>query len=176
MAATHDDRTAAAVTALILAVFRLNGGLIGAGDELVRDLGLTSARWQVLGALALGDTPLTAADTARAMGLTRQSVQRLSNELLAAGLLARLPNPRHATAPLLGLTERGRRTYDAAARRQAPWARRLGEGLGIGALTRAADVVRGIADRLDQQRGRGAAARGREGTGKRRSSARGKAR
>ncbi|MDH3233798.1 MAG: MarR family transcriptional regulator, partial [Alphaproteobacteria bacterium] len=40
-----------AVTALILETFRLNGRLLAAGDRLVGDLGLTSARWQVLGAI-----------------------------------------------------------------------------------------------------------------------------
>ncbi|MEM7211572.1 MAG: MarR family transcriptional regulator, partial [Pseudomonadota bacterium] len=39
-----------AVTALILDVFRLNGRLLLAGDRLVSELGLTSARWQILGA------------------------------------------------------------------------------------------------------------------------------
>ena len=42
-----------ALTDLVLAVFRLNGRLLTAGDRLVSDLGLTSARWQVLGAIAL---------------------------------------------------------------------------------------------------------------------------
>ena len=41
-----------AVTQLILDVFRLNGRLLIAGDRLVGELGLTSARWQVLGAIA----------------------------------------------------------------------------------------------------------------------------
>jgi hypothetical protein len=42
-----------AATALILEVFRFNGRLLAAGDKLVANLGLTSARWQVLGAIAL---------------------------------------------------------------------------------------------------------------------------
>jgi hypothetical protein len=42
-----------AVTGLILEVFRFNGRLLVAGDRLVSDLGLTSARWQAMGAIAL---------------------------------------------------------------------------------------------------------------------------
>jgi len=49
------------MTNLILEIFRVNGLLLAAGDRLTRDLGLTSARWQVLGALAEG--PLTAAQS-----------------------------------------------------------------------------------------------------------------
>ena len=37
------------ITDLILETFRLNGQLLAAGDALVSDVGLTSARWQVLG-------------------------------------------------------------------------------------------------------------------------------
>ena len=68
---------AASLTALILEVFKLNGALIAAGDRLVADLRLTSARWQVLGAVAMAPAPQTVADIARTMGLTRQSVQRI---------------------------------------------------------------------------------------------------
>ena len=38
----------AIVTELIVETFRLNGRLLEAGDELVRPLGLTSARWHLL--------------------------------------------------------------------------------------------------------------------------------
>jgi len=41
------------VADLIVSVFRLNGALIDTGNRLVADIGLTSAWWQVLGALDL---------------------------------------------------------------------------------------------------------------------------
>jgi len=40
-----------ALTGLILDLFRLNSRLLIAGDRLVAPLGLTSARWQILGAV-----------------------------------------------------------------------------------------------------------------------------
>jgi hypothetical protein len=46
------------MTGLIIEVFRLNGDLLAAGDFLVGDIGLTSARWQVLGSIALSPVPL----------------------------------------------------------------------------------------------------------------------
>ena len=64
-----------AVTGMILETFQLNGRLLAAGDQLVQDLGLSSARWQVMGALV--DGPLPAAQIARKRGLARQSVQRI---------------------------------------------------------------------------------------------------
>jgi len=54
------DPRAAAITQLTLTVFRLNGVLLHWGDKLVEPLGLTSARWQMLGAIVLAGTPLTA--------------------------------------------------------------------------------------------------------------------
>src|SRR5260221_10621052 len=82
-----------ALTELMLEVFRLNGRLLASGDRLVAALGLTSARWQVLGAISLGGNRLPVAHIARNMGLTRQAVQRVVNELAAAGLVDFPPNP-----------------------------------------------------------------------------------
>ena len=58
----------AGLTDLILEVFKLNGRLLTAGDQLVSSLGLTSARWQVLGAIALSGVPQPVANIARNMG------------------------------------------------------------------------------------------------------------
>ncbi|RUV46514.1 MarR family transcriptional regulator, partial [Mesorhizobium sp. M7A.F.Ca.MR.228.00.0.0] len=38
-----------ALTDLILDLFRLSSRMLTSGDRLVADLGLTSARWQILG-------------------------------------------------------------------------------------------------------------------------------
>ena len=95
-----------AVTALILETFRLNGRLLAAGDQLVGDLGLSSARWQVLGAIE--EAPLPVAQIARDMGLTRQSVQRLADVLEAAGLVEYAVNPNHRRAKLVRLSNQGR--------------------------------------------------------------------
>src|ERR671932_2222211 len=90
---------------LALEVFRLNGALIAAGDALVAPLGLTSARWQVMGAVAEAHGGLPVAGIARNMGLVRQSVQRLADELAGEGILRFAPNPHHRRAKLVQLTE-----------------------------------------------------------------------
>jgi DNA-binding MarR family transcriptional regulator len=142
------DLAGRTLTTLILDVFRLNGRLIGAGDRLVGSLGLTSARWQVLGALAMSPSPQTVADIARSMGLTRQSVQRIANELVQRGLLERAENPRHVRAPLMRLTERGTKAYDAAATRQVPWADQLAQNIPMRNIETAVSVLRTLTDRL----------------------------
>src|ERR1700693_3068161 len=118
-----------AVTDLVLDTFRLNGRLLVSGDALVADLGLTSARWQVLGAMALSPVPLSVAQIARNMGLTRQAVQRLVNEMERDGLVQFAPNPHHQRAKLVLLSSQGKTAFAAAMRRQGPWADDLATGL-----------------------------------------------
>ena len=136
------QRTVDAVTELILETFRLNGALIAAGDRLVADIGLTSARWQVLGGLALSPVPLPVAHVARNMGLSRQAVQRLVNEMETDGLVRFAPNPHHRRAQLVLLTERGEKVYRAASERQQPWAVGLARGLTGRDLAQALAVLR----------------------------------
>ena len=149
---TNSRRTAAgaALTRLILEVFRLNGRLLAAGDRLVSPLGLTSARWQVMGAIALAPAPETVARLARAMGLNRQGVQRIVNELAVEGLVEFRANPHHARARLVALTPKGRAAYDAADRRQAPWVDALAQVFGPGEIARATALLERVRTRLQR--------------------------
>ncbi|RZN16104.1 MarR family transcriptional regulator [Bradyrhizobium sp. Leo121] len=143
------DRETDALTQLILEVFRLNGGLIAAGDRLVADLGLTSARWQVLGAIALSPTAEPVARLARSMGLHRQGVQRIVNELVEEGIVTLADNPHHRRAKLVRLTKRGEALYRTAERRQRPWARKLARGIGVKAAVSAHAVLKAVRERLE---------------------------
>jgi len=138
------------LTGLILEVFRANGALIAAGDRLVADLGLTSARWQVIGAIALSPTPEPVARLARAMGLHRQGVQRIVNELEAEGIVALEDNPHHRRARLVRLTRKGEVLYREANRRQKPWARDLAKGLDAKAIVAAQRLLQSLRERLEQ--------------------------
>jgi DNA-binding MarR family transcriptional regulator len=142
-----------ALTRLILEVFRVNGDLIAAGDRLVADLGLTSARWQVLGAIALSPAPEPVARLARAMGLHRQGVQRIVNELEAEGIVALEDNPHHRRARLVRLTKKGEALYREAGQRQKPWARGLVRGLDAKAIASAHDLLKSLRERLEQAAG-----------------------
>ena len=120
-----------ALTDLIIDVFRLNGLLVTAGDRMVARLGLTSTRWQVLGAIADAERAQPIAWLARDMGGNRQNVQRIVNDLQKMGLVTLEVNPHHRRASLVVLTEKGRRTFDEASRVQAPWDNGLSEDLAI---------------------------------------------
>lgn len=139
---------------LMLEVFRLNGRLLAAGDTLVAPVGLTSARWQILGAVAMAPEPRPVAHLARRMGVSRQAVQRLVNEMAAAGLVVLQPNPDHRRAKLVTLTPAGRDALAGAIGRHRPWANRLSQGLDAPALSTALALLRNLSQRLDTTRRR----------------------
>jgi DNA-binding MarR family transcriptional regulator len=148
-AAAYRTPGGAAITAVILGVFRLNGRLIAAGDRLSRDLGLSSSRWQVL--YAVLDGPLPAASIARDMGLTRQSVQRTVDLLAAEGLVSFAKNPYHRRAKLVRLTDRGLELLRTILARQAVWADDLADGIPADELQSSAQLLETIRQRLDDR-------------------------
>ena len=128
---TKRTRAAEALTHLIIDLLRLNGLLLMAGDRMVARLGLTSSRWQVLGAVFDAERAQPVAWLARDLGGNRQNVQRIVNDLQKMGLVTLEVNPHHRRASLVVLTDKGRRTYEEAGRLQAPWANGLSEDLAI---------------------------------------------
>ena len=141
--------TGKAVTNLILEVFRLNGRLLVAGDRLVAKLNLTSARWQVLGAVGHAEMPQPVAWLARSMGLNRQGVQRIVNELLTEGFLEVRSNPNHRRAHFVILTKLGTSVFEAAQRLQEPWVNGLAEGLPADDVATALRVIETLRKRLE---------------------------
>ena len=134
---------------LMLDLFRVNSLLLTAGDRLVAGLGLTSARWQVLGAIIAGERPQPVAWLARNLGGTRQNVQRIINDLQEEGLVAFETNPHHRRAQLVVLTDKGRQTFEAAMRLQAPWVNGLAEGLLVKDIETVHRVITALREKLE---------------------------
>jgi len=135
-----------AFTHLVFEVFRLNGRMIASGDRLGGDLGMTSARWQVLG--AVGAEPKTVAAAARAMGLTRQNVQRIADWLVESGFAEYLDNPNHRRAKLVALTPKGAALRLKLHRRQVKWANEVGGDLTVKELEAVVDVLKRLQRRV----------------------------
>ena len=108
-------------TDIILEIFKLNGLLVTEGDQLIKELGLSSARWKVLGALYKSSDPMTVPEIARMMGQTRQAVQRIANEMNKDGLVNTQMNPDHKSANYLVLTEKGKEIFEVIEKKQIPW-------------------------------------------------------
>ena len=135
MSAPAPSAAGAALTELILLVFRLNGRLLEAAERMAAAGELTAARWQVLGGVL--DEPCTVAEIARRMGLTRQSVQRLADVLVAEGFAAWEPNPRHRRAKLLRASPRAYDAIRQVATLQHPWSSAVGDAVGESQIRRA---------------------------------------
>jgi DNA-binding MarR family transcriptional regulator len=138
-----------ALSDLILDVFRLNSLILTAGDRLVAPLGLTSARWQILGAMVAAGRAQPVSWLARDMGANRQNVQRIINDLHEGGLVTLEANPHHRRAPLVVMTDKGKQTYDAAMRRQIPWINSLSEGLPIKDIQMFHRMTRALRQKLE---------------------------
>lgn len=138
----------AAFTELLLEVFRLHGLLLEAGDRLTSPLGLTSARWQVLGVVEHG--PVTVSEISRVMGLARQSVQQQTDALERDGFLTYVENPRHRRARLVQLTQKGKEAAAALIPAQAQWANRISQAPSPEQLQAALDTLRLLTARLEQ--------------------------
>lgn len=137
-----------ALTSFMLDLYRLNGLVVTAGDRLVARLGLTSARWQILGAIITAERPQPVAWLARDLGANRQNVQRIINDLQKEGLVAFETNPHHRRAQLIVPTDKGKQTFDAAMRLQAPWVNALSDGLLIKDIEIACRVMTAVRKKL----------------------------
>ena len=78
----------------------------------------------------------TVAETARTLGLARQSVQRVADLLEADGLVRYVDNPRHRRARLIRLTDEGRAVLTPDPGWATPWADALGDRVGEARLRR----------------------------------------
>lgn len=132
---------------LVIEVFRLNGLLLAAGDDLARPAGLTSARWQVLGVVDHQPSPV--AHVARTMGLTRQSVQQTADALAREGFIRFEENPHHRRAKLMVLTRRGRSALRLVEQRQAEWANRIADQATLTELQSATETLRDLGRRVE---------------------------
>lgn len=135
---------------LVLSLFRLNGLLISEGDAMTQNLGLTHARWKVIGAIALSTNGLTVPGIARVLGQSRQAVQRITDVMVEDGLLVYLPNPRHKRSVLVTLSDDGIAAYSQLREVQDPWAIATTEDIPAEELETALRLVRRLIQKFDR--------------------------
>ena len=99
------------IALLVADIYEAAGALRKSGEAVAKTAGQTQARWQLLSAISDDATPVPRA--ARRLGVSRQGVQRIANNLVDDGLAQWAPNPDHRSSPLLMLTPDGRRTLAA---------------------------------------------------------------
>ena len=119
----HQNKTPAsnALTDLIRAVIRMNATVQKSGTRMMRGTGITTARWQTLSELFALEQRVTVSELSRHLGLTRQAVQRLADDMARDGLVEFVENSGDARAMHLLLTEVGKATYHEALEREWQW-------------------------------------------------------
>ncbi len=135
---------------LVLSIFRLNGLLIAEGDALTEKLGLTHARWKVIGAIALSNAGLTVPGVARVLGQSRQAVQRITDVMVEDGLLAYQRNPKHKRSVLITLTEEGNHVYNMLREQQDPWVMENTQEIPIEELDQTLRLIRRLINKFDK--------------------------
>lgn len=133
------SRRGDAFSALIKDILGIYVQLTLSGDELAADFGLTSARWQVIGAIREANKSVS--EIARERGLARQSVQRIVNALHKQKYIRFVINPKHQRAKHVELTAAGRKALEGVAVRQSRWANELGSAFALDDLEKAAAVT-----------------------------------
>jgi len=136
----------AALTDLILTIFEANGRLLRFGDDMGRDLSITAARWQVMGAVER--KPKTVAQIARDFELTRQGVLWVVRALTREGFVESVDNPHHRRAKLVRQTAKGQATHKIISRRQIHWINGLGEIFKLSEVNIATAVVKSLSEAI----------------------------
>ncbi|WP_205873433.1 MarR family winged helix-turn-helix transcriptional regulator [Mycobacterium camsae] len=99
------------IALLVADIYEAAGALRKSGDAVAKTQGQTQARWQLLSVLSGDATSVPRA--ARRLGVSRQGVQRIANNLVDDGLAQWTSNPDHRSSPLLTLTAAGERALAA---------------------------------------------------------------
>jgi DNA-binding MarR family transcriptional regulator len=94
---------------LLAEVYELAGRSRRRSDAEAAEFGSTGARWLVMSAIS--DHDLTVAAIARRLGLARQAVHRVVDDLVRQAHVERLANPDHARSELVSLTPDGRSVW-----------------------------------------------------------------
>lgn len=134
---------------LVADVYEAAGVLRRSGEAIAAEEGQTQARWQLLSVVS--GAPLTVARAARRLGVSRQGVQRVANDLIREELAALRPNPDHRSSPLLALTATGREVLDRITVRAAEFNDGLATGISPGDVEAARALLRRLIDRAGSQ-------------------------
>lgn len=131
---------------LVADVYELAGVLRRHGEEIAGQVGQTQARWQLLSVLSEG--AWTVPRVAERLGISRQAVQRVADDLHADGLLRYVDNPGRRRSPLVELTETGHATLTDISKAARSWQRSVTSGLDGATITRTTADIREILHRI----------------------------
>lgn len=131
---------------LVADVYEAAGLLRRSGEAIAAAEGQTQARWQLLSVVS--GAPLSVAQAARRLGVSRQAVQRVANELVRDELAAFRTNPDHRSSPLLALTPTGQDVLSRITSRATEVHEALTTGIAPGEIADARALLRRLIDQV----------------------------
>lgn len=131
---------------LVADLYEVAGVLRHWGEGIAAREGQTQARWQLLSVVS--ETALTVPSAARRLGISRQAVQRVANDLVRDGLASFQPNRDHRTSPLLELMPHGQDVLTRITARAHEARHGVTDGIEPSELASTRDVVRRITAHL----------------------------
>ena len=135
---------------LIADVYELAGRSRATSDQFASRYGQTAARWHILSVVS--DGTHTVPRIAERLGLTRQSVQRVVDELVVDRLLVLTDNPNHRRSRLVKITSTGEKVTirmfeESSEYRSSALAR---EGVSVSELDQARRTIRRLIGVVDE--------------------------
>lgn len=129
------------------AVFRLNAQLLDTAAALTTDLEINTTQWRAIAAIR--NEPLTVAEIARRIGISRQSARQCVGKLAEIDLVELTANPRHRRAQLVQLTRQGEDSMRLLHARQTRLTEQFTAGLGLSVAS--LDKLALLLDRLRER-------------------------
>jgi DNA-binding MarR family transcriptional regulator len=146
----HQNKTPAsnALTDLIRTVIRMNATVQKSGTRLLRDTGITNTRWQLLSELFALEQRVTVSELARHMGVSRQAIQRLADDMASDGLVEFVKNPGDARAMHLLLSAAGKATYHEAQECEWQWTNEIAADFDAKQIANAVALLEAITEKM----------------------------
>lgn len=132
---------------LTRSIFRANNAVLRYGDLVNEPFGQSSARWRVLDLIFEGNDSVAA--IARATGLSRQAVQRVTDGLVAEHLAVYHPHPTDGRKQVISLTDSGRAIFEQIEASYDVWAKRLMDQIGTETARDAIETLESISQVLN---------------------------
>jgi DNA-binding MarR family transcriptional regulator len=132
---------------LTRAVFAAHASVLRYGNTANAPFGQSSARWRVMFNIAQGNG--TVSEIARATDYTRQSIQRLADNLVAEGLATYALDPDDRRRQIITLTSKGKKLLDDMESDFDRWSTRLVKQLGKQNIAQTVELLHEVKRVLD---------------------------
>jgi DNA-binding MarR family transcriptional regulator len=133
---------------LVGEVLRTSARLEASRNALLGGFGMTGPRLRLMKMIRRRREPRTVSQLARAIGVSRQTLQETVRDLVAAGFLNLEDNAFHRRAPIVVLTAAGGACLDRLLLVEQRWIADLTRGFGEQLLAQTEWVVRCLRERL----------------------------